>query len=335
MSGDVVRPHFSSFRRRFSARQPVVGTFIKTPTTHATEIFGALGYDFVVIDEEHAPIDRAMTDVMLLAARASNLAGIVRVSSDDPAKILSCLDCGASGVLVPHVATVEKARAVAAAARYRGGRRGYSGSARAGAYGGTPMWSLVDEQDASVCTIAMIEDPEALDHIDAIAAVDGIHGLFIGRGDLTVALGAKSSAEASVKDAVIRIIAAAKKVAKPVCVMVASRGGSQGFRRPRRQRLHHLVGSGPDAPGRGANAHRFQNPRSNHGWLACITALIPARRSPPLRSAPNPPPPISQAPNMRNSTKRRRRKIRTARAPGTPAARTSSLPTATPTRARR
>ena len=126
MSGDAVRPHFSSFRRRFSARQTVVGSFIKTPTTHATEIFGALGYDFVVIDEEHAPIDRAMTDVMLLAARASNVAGIVRVSSDDPAKILSCLDCGATGVLVPHVATVEKARAVAAAARYRGGRRGYS-----------------------------------------------------------------------------------------------------------------------------------------------------------------------------------------------------------------
>jgi len=117
VSGDIVRPHYSSFRRRFCARQPVVGTFIKTPTTHATEIFGALGYDFVVIDEEHAPIDRAMTDVMLLAARASNLAGIVRVSSDDPAKILSCLDCGATGVLVPHVATVEKARAVAAAAR--------------------------------------------------------------------------------------------------------------------------------------------------------------------------------------------------------------------------
>lgn len=229
MSGDIVRPHFSAFRRRFSARQTVVGSFIKTPTTHATEILGALGYDFVVIDEEHAPIDRAMTDVMLLAARASNLAGIVRVSSDDPAKILSCLDCGATGVLVPHVATVEKARAVAAAARYRGGRRGYSGSARAGGYGDTPMWSLVDEQDTSVCAIAMIEDPEALDQIDAIAAVDGIHGFFIGRGDLTVALGAKSSADASVKDAVIRIIAAAKKAAKPVCVMVASAAEAKDF----------------------------------------------------------------------------------------------------------
>src|SRR6266481_2259766 len=229
VSGDVVRPHFSSFRRRFSARQAVVGSFIKTPTTHATEIFGALGYDFVVIDEEHAPFDRAITDVVLLAARASNLAGIVRLSSDDPAKILSCLDCGAAGVLVPHVATIEKARAIAAAARYRGGRRGYSGSPRAGGYGATPMWALVEEQDASVCTIAMIEDPEALDHIDAIAAVDGIHGLFIGRGDLTVSLNAKSSADPKIQDAVKLIIAAAKKAKKPVCVMVASAAEAKDF----------------------------------------------------------------------------------------------------------
>src|SRR4051812_23666306 len=155
VSGDVVRPHFSSFRRRFSARQTVVGSFIKTPTTHATEIFGALGYDFIVIDEEHAPFDRATTDILVLAARASNVASIVRVSSDDPAKILSCLDCGASGVLVPHVSSVEKAQGAAAAARYRGGRRGYSGSARAGGYGATPMWQLIEEQDASVCVIAM------------------------------------------------------------------------------------------------------------------------------------------------------------------------------------
>ena len=229
MSGDIVRQHWQAFRRRFTARQAVVGSFIKTPTTHATEILGALGYDFVVIDEEHAPFDRQTTDVVLLAARASNLAGIVRVSSDDPAKILSCLDCGASGVLVPHVASVEKARAVASAARYRSGRRGYSGSPRAGGYGATPMWSYVEEQDASVCTIAMIEDPEALDDIDAIAAVDGIHGLFIGRGDLTVALGAKSAADASVKDAVAKVISAARKVAKPVCVMVANAAEAKNF----------------------------------------------------------------------------------------------------------
>ena len=224
-----MRPHYSSFRRRFADGQNLVGSFIKTPTTHAAEIFGALGYDFVVIDEEHAPFDRAVTDMVVLAARASNIASIVRVASDDPTRILSCLDCGATGVLVPHVATIEKAGAVAAAARYRGGHRGYSGSPRAGGYGATPMWQLVEDQDASVCVIAMIEDPEALDHIDEIAAVDGIHGLFIGRGDLTVSLGVKSSADSKVQDAVKRIIAAARQAKKPVCVMVGSATEAKDF----------------------------------------------------------------------------------------------------------
>jgi staphyloferrin B biosynthesis citrate synthase len=229
LSGDTTRPHFSEFRRRLSSLKPLVGAFIKTPTMHATEIFGALGYDFIVIDEEHAPFDRAATDVVLLAARAVNVAGIVRVSSEDPAKILSCLDCGATGVLVPHVASVEKAVAVATAARYRGGRRGYSGSPRAGGYGALPMSKLIEEQDSTACVIAMIEDREALDQIDAIAAVDGIHGLFIGRGDLTVALGALSSSAAAVQDAVEHIIAAAKRAKKPVCVMAAGAAEASEF----------------------------------------------------------------------------------------------------------
>ena len=218
-----------SFRSRFVAGERLVGSFIKTPSVHATEIFGLLGYDFVVIDEEHAPIDRAMTDVMLLAARAYGVAGLVRVSSDDPSKLLSALDCGAAGVLVPHVGSVAKAKAVAAAGRYRGGRRGYSGSARAGAYTGTPMWDVVEEQDSSVAIIGMIEDPEALDDIDAIAAVEGIHGFFIGRGDLTVALNAKSSGAPEVKDAVARITKAVRRCGKPVCVMVGAAAETSDF----------------------------------------------------------------------------------------------------------
>ena len=149
MSGDVVRPHFSSFRRRFSARQTVVGSFIKTPTTHATEIFGALGYDFVVIDEEHAPIDRAMTDIMLLAPRASNLAACVRGPSDDPAKMLSCSGLWRNRCAWCPMSQPSRRRARLRRRALSRGRRGYSGFGSAPAlYGGTPMWTLVDEQDA-------------------------------------------------------------------------------------------------------------------------------------------------------------------------------------------
>jgi 2-keto-3-deoxy-L-rhamnonate aldolase RhmA len=218
------------FRRRFTAGEPLLGTFIKTPTSHAIEILGDIGFDFVVIDEEHAPFDRTSTDIALFAARASGTAGLVRVAEARAPNILSALDCGATGILVPHVASVEKAKEIVSWSRYRGGRRGYSGSGRAGRYGGTPLWTNVDEQDARTTVIAMIEDPEALPVIDQIANVDGLDGFFIGRGDLTVALGATSNTAPEVQDAVGRIVAAARSADKPVCVMVGQAAEAKSFR---------------------------------------------------------------------------------------------------------
>jgi 2-keto-3-deoxy-L-rhamnonate aldolase RhmA len=219
----------TSFRRRFAARERLIGSFIKTPTSHAIEILGDLGFDFAVIDEEHAPFNRESIDTALLAARASGIAGIVRVAEARASSILSALDCGATGVLVPHVLSVEKAKEVASWSRYRGGRRGYSGSARAGRYGATPVWTVVDESDARTTVIAMIEDPEALDTIDAIARVEGVDGFFIGRGDLTVSFGVPSAAAPEVQDAVRRICAAARSANKPVCVMVGSADEAKPF----------------------------------------------------------------------------------------------------------
>ena len=209
------------FRSRLLAREPLIGTFVKTPTTHATEILGALGFDFVVIDEEHAPFDRRATDAALLAAKAVGTAALVRVQS--VTSILPVLDCGATGVVVPHVATAAHAREVAAACRYQGGRRGYSGSPRHAGYGASGMWKTVEAADAATTVIAQIEDPEALDEIDAIAAVPDIDALFIGRGDLSVALGAKSSDAPEVRSAVERIGKAARAAGKPVCVFVGGK----------------------------------------------------------------------------------------------------------------
>ena len=218
----------TTFRGRLLAREHLIGTFIKTPTTHATEILGALGFDFVVIDEEHAPFDRMATDAALLAARAVGTAALVRVQNTS--NILSVLDSGATGVLVPHVATAAHAREVAAACRYQGGRRGYSGSPRHAGYGASGMWKTVEAADAVTTVIAQIEDPEALDEIDAIAAVDGIHALFIGRGDLSVALGAKSSDAPEVRGAVERIGKAARAADKPICVFVGGQAEASWLR---------------------------------------------------------------------------------------------------------
>ena len=217
------RPPYTDFRRRLRARGFLLGTFIKIPTTHATEIVGGLGFDFVVIDQEHAPLDQGTIDIMVLAARASNIAGIVRVGDPSDANILSVLDCGAAGILVPHVDTAEKARGIAAACRYRGGRRGFANTTRAGGFGDVSFADHMAAQDSQVACVAMIEDIAALDEIDAIAAVDGIDAFFIGRGDLTAALGAPAMTSPETLEVVLPIMAAARKAGMPVIMLSPDR----------------------------------------------------------------------------------------------------------------
>lgn len=210
----------STFRQRVLAGEKLVGTFLKVPTSHATEILGDLGFDFVVIDQEHGPFDRASTDVALLAARAAQIPALVRVAGPDA--ILSVLDCGAAGVLVPHVASAAYAREVAAACRYRNGNRGFATSTRAGHYTGVSMWNHIADSDAGIVVVAQIEDPPALDEIDAIAATEGIDSLFIGRGDLTAAFGDESKDPPAVRQAVERISMAARKAGKAISVYVGT-----------------------------------------------------------------------------------------------------------------
>jgi 2-keto-3-deoxy-L-rhamnonate aldolase RhmA len=198
----------------------LIGSFLKTPTGHAVEILAELGFDFVVIDQEHAPFDRTSTDVALMAARGCDIPALVRVPG--PQAILAALDGGAVGVLAPHVSRASYARDVAALCRYRG-RRGFATSTRAGRYTATPMWRHIRDSDENIAVVAQIEDPEALDEVDTIAAVEGIDSLFIGRGDLTAAFADESPEPPAVRQAVERIAAAARRSGKAVSVFVTGR----------------------------------------------------------------------------------------------------------------
>jgi 2-keto-3-deoxy-L-rhamnonate aldolase RhmA len=216
-------PSFRSFRQRLRARAHLAGTFLKIPTTHVTEIVGTLGFDFVVFDQEHAALDAAVLDVMILAARASNLAGIVRVAAPEPALIQTVLDAGAAGVLVPHVCDAETARRMARACRYRGGSRGFANTTRAGGFGATSFAAHKDAQDREIACVAMIEDLAALDHLDEIMAVDGLDAIFVGRGDLTAALDAPSMTSPETMRVVEPIMAAARRADMPVIVLCPDR----------------------------------------------------------------------------------------------------------------
>ena len=212
-------PHTpNEFRSRIIRREHVLGTFIKTPISHPVEIFGQVGFDFVLIDQEHAPFDRMSVDIACLAARAWNIAAIIRVAEATPANILSVLDCGATGVMVPHVNTPEKAAVIAASCRYRRGARGFANTTRAGSFGSVGYDDHIAAQDAEVTCIAMIEDAEALNHLPEIAAIEGIDAFFIGRGDLTAALGVDRMNEA------VKVITAAARAANmPTMALVSSK----------------------------------------------------------------------------------------------------------------
>lgn len=218
----------TGFRERLTGGQQLLGTFVKSPAIQAIEILGDVGYDFVVLDAEHAPWDRGQIDLGILAARASGMAALVRV--DSVGSVLSALDSGATGVLVPHVSSPAAARELVDACRYRGGRRGFSNSTRAGAYGRLGLTAHIDACDPHTAVVAMLEDPEALDTADEIAATEGIDAFFLGRGDLTVALGESSTDAAAVRQAVARFVSAVKAAGKPLCAFVNKGSEIAGLR---------------------------------------------------------------------------------------------------------
>lgn len=202
-------------RGRLMAGEQIWGTFLKLPTTQVIEILGVVGYDFVIIDEEHAPLDRSMTDLMILAARASGIAPVVRIGEFNDANVLSVLDCGAAGIMVPHIDSVEKAQRVAESCRYVGGKRGFAGMSRAAGWGKYGKFEHISRQDSQVACIAMIEDLHAIDVAEDIAKVDGVDAIFVGQGDLSAALGDIPNAKERLAEIVDHVAAAAKAANVP------------------------------------------------------------------------------------------------------------------------
>lgn len=205
-----------TFRERLRRHERLLGTFLKTPHPAIVELLGLSEVDCLCIDAEHAPFDRGVLDSSILAAIAGNLPSLVRVSRADPSEILNALDLGATGVVLPHIATVASATAAAMSCRYGPGGRGYAGSTRAAAYTTRSLADNIGRANSEVTVVAQIEDAEALSDIDAIAAVEGIDALFIGRMDLTVSLGASSPNDPVVVSAVTAICTAARRAGRAV-----------------------------------------------------------------------------------------------------------------------
>jgi 2-keto-3-deoxy-L-rhamnonate aldolase RhmA len=204
-----------TFRDKLRAGDLLSGTWIKTPHPHVVEVLSLSPLDVLVLDAEHAPFDRGALDICILAARAGAKPVLVRPASSAHADILNALDCGADGVIVPHVRSAAEAREIVRACHYVPGGRGFAGSTRAAGF--TTLGMAKHRATAKgVIIIAQIEDVEGVDAIEEIAAVDGIDALFIGRADLTISYAAATPDDQVVITAVARICAAGKAAGRTV-----------------------------------------------------------------------------------------------------------------------
>lgn len=209
-----------TFRRRLRAHEKLVGTFVKIPHHVSVEILATAGLDFIVLDAEHAPFSASVLDRCLMAASLSDLPALVRVPALDKVAIGAALDMGAVGLIIPHIVTAGDAQAAIDAALYQEGSRGISAAHRGGGYGHPDLAAYAAACDRNTVIIGQLEDAAALAAVDQIAAVARLDGLFIGRADLMLSLGASHPREASVDDAVRAFEAAAQAARKPLGTFV-------------------------------------------------------------------------------------------------------------------
>ncbi|UXU89597.1 HpcH/HpaI aldolase family protein [Burkholderia sp. S-53] len=218
MTSNTLPPRSLKSRIGDSDGPPLVGLFCSTPAPLSVELIAAAGFDFVVIDLEHTLIDGSTLNAMLLAARASGVAPLVRVAASH--QIVQVLDAGAQGVVIPRVQSAHDARVAVRAARHAPlGHRGLNSTAASG-FGRDDLAQAVLRAAADTLVVAMIEDRSGLDSLDAIASVDGVDAVLGGAADLSQDFGLPwQTGHAEVRAALARIETVARKHGKTFCAL--------------------------------------------------------------------------------------------------------------------
>jgi 4-hydroxy-2-oxoheptanedioate aldolase len=181
------------FKQRLGKQQQI-GFFATFGAPSLTEMLAHCGFDWVLVDTEHSPIE--LPDVIhhLRVIEAAGIPALVRPSWNDMVTIKRLLDQGAQTLLIPYVETAEEARAAVAHTRFPPrGVRGVSGASRAANYGLTTNYFAAAE--AELCIIVQIESLGALSRIEEIAAVEGVDAVFIGPSDLAASMGHLGNAQ--------------------------------------------------------------------------------------------------------------------------------------------
>lgn len=214
MPGGLESHSHNAFKQALATCRRQVGLWCSMASPIGAEILAGAGFDWIVIDGEHAPNDIPLLILQLQAMRGGTAEPVFRVPWNEPVIVKRALDAGARSLLIPFVQNAEEARKAVAAARYPPlGIRGVAVAPRANDYGRVRDYHRNAHLDT--CILVQLESRAALKEIEAIAAVEGIDGMFIGPSDLAADFGHLADTkhrevQAAVHDAAKRIRAAGK-----------------------------------------------------------------------------------------------------------------------------
>ena len=214
----------NAFRHLLKAAgaHPPVGTWIVSASPLVAEAVGHAGFDWGVLDMEHAPADMMEVIHMLQAVSSTKMVPVVRVPWNDAVTIKRVLDAGATTLLVPLVQDADEARRAVAATRYPPqGVRGVAGMTRASRFGAAHNY--LQHANADMGVIVQLETPQALQQLEAIATIDGVDALFIGPADLSAAMGHLGQlTHPAVLEQMSRAVKRAKDAGKPIGTLGAA-----------------------------------------------------------------------------------------------------------------
>lgn len=176
------------FKHAIREGRQQLGLWSVLSSSYSAEIVAGSGYDWVLLDTEHSPSGVEGVLPQLQAMAPYPVSPVVRAAWNDTVLIKRYLDIGVQSLLIPFVQSAEEAAAAVAAVRYPpGGVRGISMFTRANRFG--RVKDYVKRAGEEICLLVQVETSTAVDHVEAIAKVDGIDGVFVGPSDLAASLG--------------------------------------------------------------------------------------------------------------------------------------------------
>ena len=178
----------NSFKRALQEGRAQIGLWSTLSSNYSVEVLAGAGFDWLLLDTEHSPTELESLLAQLQAAAPYPTHPVVRVPWNDMVTIKRVLDIGAQSLLIPYVSTAEEAAAAVSYTRYPPkGVRGVAGTTRATRFGRIKDYAKRAHEE--ICVLVQVETKPALDQLEAICAVDGVDGVFIGPADLHASMG--------------------------------------------------------------------------------------------------------------------------------------------------